>query len=526
MALIAITKALNQYESDADSSRRTISVVLAGLFIVNLIAMSIAAKSSYRNAPPIPNEIQGSDGDTIVTEEEIRAGKKAFQANGLMTQGSILGNGAYFGTDLTADALALKTEHMRGWYARQQGESSFEALDDAQQTVVQTQVEHDLNNVVFDPDGSTAQYSSAEADAHRRIRHQYVNRYYEGDPERGIPSRFVGTKTQARRIADFALWTAWISHTNRPDSDHSYTNDWPYVPASGNRPTSQSLLWSSMSVIVLVAGGGIAVWTHRSLDFGEPNTDTETVDIPTPDEISVSSAQRAAARYIPVAGALFTIQTLIGGFIAHYHVERTGFYGLFDAIGIDIVSLLPFTVARSWHVNLGVLWITTLWLAGGLFLPGLFTDREPRFQAEGVTVLLGAIVVATVGAFVGVWLGIQGVFDPLSDSNLWWWLGNEGLEYLETGRLWKVLLLVGFIGWTGLVVRAAGPLIRHESPSGLGHLLAYAGGSIGLLFAASMLYTPETNLAVTEFWRWWIVHMWVEGAFEFFMVTVVSIALV
>jgi nitric oxide reductase subunit B len=515
----AIERTLDHYESD-DTDQNSGSRALGALFIANLVAMGLGAWVSRRNAPPIPERIEDSDGEPLVTGEQIRAGKKAFQATGLMNQGSILGNGAYFGTDLTADALELKATWMRHYYARERGASSFENLDDDRQVAVRARVETELDEA----SGPTAQYSPAETEAHRHIRQQYVDRYYEGDADRGIPSRFVDTKTQARRIADFALWTAWIAHADRPGANHSYTNDWPYVPAAGNRPTSQSLLWSSVSVILLVAGGGIAVWAHQTLDLAEPAT--EKIDVPRPDDLSITPSQRATARYIPVAGILFSVQTLLGALLAHYHVERTGFFGLFEAIGVDIVSLVPFTAARTWHLNLAILWITTLWLAGGLFLPGLLTDHEPRFQAQGITALLGAIVVATIGAFVGVWLGIQGVFDPLSESDLWWWIGNEGLEYLEVGRLWKLLLLVGFVGWTGLVVRGVAPLLQRESRSGIGHLLVYAGGSIALLFGASMLYTPETNLAVTEFWRWWVVHMWVEGAFEFFMVAVVSIALV
>jgi nitric oxide reductase subunit B len=542
--LNALKTALNQYEPDSDDCRETASIVstaikrtldhyesddtdqnsgsraLGALFIANLVAMGLGAWVSRRNAPPIPEQIEDSDGEPLVTGEQIRAGKKAFQATGLMNQGSILGNGAYFGTDLTADALELKARWMRHYYARERGASSFENLDDDGQVAVRARVKTELDEA----SGPTAQYSPAEVDAHRHIRQQYVDRYYEGDADRGIPSRFVDTKVQARRIADFALWTAWIAHADRPGANHSYTNDWPYVPGAGNRPTSQSLLWSSVSVILLVAGGGIAVWAHQALDLAEPAT--EKIDVPTPDNLSITPSQRATARYVPVAGILFSVQTLLGALLAHYHVERTGFFGFFEAVDVDIVSLIPFTAARTWHLNLAILWITTLWLAGGLFLPGLLTDHEPRFQAQAITALLGALVVATVGAFVGVWLGIQGVFDPLSESDLWWWLGNEGLEYLEVGRLWKLLLLVGFVGWTGLVVRGVAPLLQRESRSGIGHLLVYAGGSIALLFGASMLYTPETNLAVTEFWRWWVVHMWVEGVFEFFMVAVVSIALV
>lgn len=540
MALTTIKWALNRYgrqtsdsgysvsitdggsEKSASSGPRwTIKRALQALFVANLIAMGLGAITSYRNAPPIPETIHGPDDELIVTDDAVRAGKKVFQSAGLMNHGSILGNGGYFGVDLTADALALKTDAMRDFYANERAVKSFDELDDEEQTAVAARVQRELDAT----SGPDAEYSAAEAHAHRQVRQEYVERYHEGDLDRGIPANFLDSTEQARRLADFALWTAWIAHADRPGSDHSYTNDWPYAPASGNRPPTQSLIWSAVSVILLVAGGGAGVWAYQAIDLAEPITGS--ISVPAPDDVSVTPAQRAAARYVPVAGGLFAVQTLIGGLLAHYHVERTGFYGIFETLGIDIVSKVPFAAGRTWHVNLAVLWISTLWLGGGLFLPGLFADRDPPFQAAGVTGLLGALVIATVGAFVGVWLGIQGHFDPLSGEK-WWWFGNEGLEYLEAGRLWKLMLLAGFAGWTGLVARGvkASSLFKKESRSGLGHLLVYAGGSIALLFGASMLYRPETNLAVTEFWRWWVVHMWVEGAFEFFMIAVVSVALV
>ncbi|WP_226481996.1 nitric-oxide reductase large subunit [Natrinema amylolyticum] len=496
------------------------SRALVALFVANLIAMGVGAWLSRERAPPIPDEIRGPDGDVVVTNDHVRLGKKLFQANGLMNLGSILGNGSYFGVDLTADALELKAEFMREYYARQRGEDSFEALDDDERAAVADRVERELDADA--PAGPVARYSAAEAYAHRRIRERYVDRYYRGSPERGIPSEFVGSADHAERIADFACWTAWLAHTDRPGSDHSYTNDWPYVPGTGNRPTGQVLVWSTISVVLLIAGGGVGVWAYHAFDFAEPTTDV--VDVPTPDAVSITPTQYAAAWYVPVAGALFVAQTLVGALLAHYYVERTGFYGIEEVLGIDVVSLLPFSVGRAWHVNLGILWITTLWLGGGLFLPGLFSDRDPPRQAAGATALLGVLVLATLGAFAGVWLGTRGAFGSPEDGERWWWLGSEGLEYLEVGRVWKLGLLGGFAGWTWLVLRGVRQL--DEPATGLGHFMTYAGGSIALMFAASMLYTPETNMAVTEFWRWWVVHMWVEGVFEFFVTAVISAAMV
>ncbi|WP_394345817.1 nitric-oxide reductase large subunit [Halegenticoccus tardaugens] len=496
------------------------SKALVGLFVANLVAMSVGAWLSRSHAPPIPEEIQGPDGDLLVTATEIKQGKKTFQANGLMNHGSVLGNGSYFGSDLTADALSAKVDHMREYYADERGANSFNDLDTDEQAIVAQRVEDELNSEIESE--AVVTYSAVEAYAHRQLRAEYVDRYYHGRPEHGIPDGTVESPEQAERLADFAAWTAWFAHTNRPGSEHSFTNDWPYTPGSGNRPTGQVLGWSTISLMLLIAGGGLGVWAYHSLDFAE--SVTEAVDVPHPDSVATTPTQHVAAWYVPVAGMLFLAQVFAGAMLAHYYVERDDIYGIGERFDIDVLSVLPFSVVRTYHVNLGVLWITLLWLAGGLFLPGLFSDSDPAGQSTGAAVLLVALVVTTVGAFTGAWLGIQGKLGSPEDGDRWWLLGAEGLEYLETGRIWKMLLLAGLIGWSGLVLRGARRV--DESPVGLGHFMTYAGGSIALLFGASMLYTPETNLAVTEFWRWWVVHMWVEGVFEFFVTAVTAIALV
>jgi nitric oxide reductase subunit B len=99
--------------------RKTIAKALAAVFVVNLVVMGAGAWLAYQEAPPIPEEVVGPDGEPVATGEEIRDGKRAFQQYGLMNHGSILGNGAYYGVDYTADALELKVEHMREYYARE-----------------------------------------------------------------------------------------------------------------------------------------------------------------------------------------------------------------------------------------------------------------------------------------------------------------------------------------------------------------------------------------------------------------------
>ena len=497
--------------------RATIAKIIAVVFVFNLIVMGGGAWLAYQSAPPIPDEVVGPDGDTIVTGQEIRDGKKAFQRDGLMNHGSILGNGAYYGQDYTADTLDLKVQHMRDYYAQERHGSAYDALESDEQAAVADVVERDLDG---EYGGGPIEYSAAEAYAHEQVRQEYVERYHEGDHERGVPVDMIDSEEEARQFADFALWTAWFSHTDRPGGDHSYTNDWPFQPGAGNDATAAAMTWSVIAMVLLVAGAGFGVWLYKSISLPEPSA--KGISVPEPGDVKVFPSQRAALRFVPVAAGLFLAQVLLGGLLAHFYIERAGFFGIEEIFGVHILQLLPFAIAKTWHIDLGILWIAATWLGAGLFLPPLLTGHEPDRQSTYVNGLLAAIVVVVVGGLGGIWLGSKGYID----GSLWWILGNEGLEYLEVGKLWQFGILAGFLIWAVLSVRGLKPLLDREPSYGLAHMILYAGGSIALLFTAGFLFTPDTNIAVTEFWRWWVVHMWVEGAFEFFIVAIIGLTLV
>ncbi|WP_049928605.1 nitric-oxide reductase large subunit [Halopiger goleimassiliensis] len=500
-------------------TRKQLATFLAAIFVVNLVVMTGGAWLSYENEPEIPETVVGPDGEPVATADDVRDGKTVFQENGLMNQGSMLGRGSYYDVDYTADTLESKTEYMRDYYAQEEHETAYEGLDASEQAAIDAQVRQELQSSEY-TDGDRVEYSGAEAYAHEQVRQEYVERYHEGDRERGIQEGLIPTAAEAERFADFALWTAWISHTERPDSEASFTNDFPYSPAAGNDAGGPVMTWSVVSMVLLVAGAGVAIWLYRAIEIPEP--DAEGVSIPHPNEIDLTPSQLLSTRFVLIGALLFVLQTFLGGLLAHYYVERDGFFGLQELVGIDVLEYLPWTIARTWHVDLGILWISTMWLGVGLFLAPLLTGREPRRQALYIKGLIGALLVVAVGGLVGIWLGVNNVFD----GQLWWLLGNEGLEYLEIGRLWQAGLLVGFLGWIALVARGFKPLLDREPRYGLAHMIVYAGGSIGLLFMAGFLYTPETNFVTTEFWRWWVVHMWVEGVFEFFILVVIALTLV
>lgn len=499
-------------------TRKTIAKVIVAAFLLNLVVMGAGAWFAYQEAPPIPEEVVGPDGETVVTGAEVQDGKEAFQQYGLMNHGSILGNGAYYGEDYTAETLELKTQHMREYYADAEYGAAYGDLASGEQSRIDAIVRDELDQ--SHDGGDVVEYSAAELYAHEQVRETYVERYHEGDHDRGVPVEMIGSEEGAQNFADFALWTAWFSHTDRPNADHSYTNEWPYAPGAGNDATGSAMIWSVIAMVLLVGAAGAAILLYKSVKLPEPSS--EGISVPEPGDVSVFPSQRAALRFIPIAAGLFFAQVLLGGLLAHFYIERAGFFGIEQVFGIHILQLLPFSIAKTWHIDLGILWIASTWLGAGLFLPPLLTGHEPKRQGTYVSVLLGALVVVVVGGMGGIWLGANGYLP----GELWWLLGNEGLEYLEVGKVWQAGLLAGFILWAILAIRGLKPLLDREPVYGLAHMILYAGGSITLLFVAGFMFTPSTNIAVTEFWRWWVVHMWVEGAFEFFIVAIIGLTLV
>jgi nitric oxide reductase subunit B len=226
-------------------------------------------------------------------------------------------------------------------------------------------------------------------------------------------------------------------------------------------------------------------------------------------------SQRATLKYFWVVSALILVQILMGVVTAHYGVEGGGFYG------IKLANILPYSVTRTWHVQVGIFWIATAWLAAGLFIGPLVSGYEPKFQRLGVHVLFGALLVVVAGSLAGEWMSIQ---NKLSDANSFLW-GHQGYEYVDLGRAWQILLFVGLLIWLFLVVRSIRPALKNGGGGEQRQLLwlfIMSAAAIGLFYAAGLSWGQHTHLSLVEYWRWWVVHLWVEGFFEVFATTVIA----
>ncbi|BDU74797.1 nitric-oxide reductase large subunit [Mesoterricola silvestris] len=469
-------------------------LILLLVLIASFGVLGIGGRQIALNAPPIPASVVGPDGRELVGAGQILDGQKSYLGHGGQHIGSIWGHGAYLAPDWTAKAL-------HRWAELTLAQAKASGLSDAEARA-RTQAAFQSNSF---QDG-TLTLDAPRAAAYAATREELARTVFGGDRDAAIPARWIPSMEEGERVADFFLWTAWTAAARRPGEDVSYTQNWPQESLVGNQITPISHLWSILSIVLLILGVGLMVWFQASQkEEAFPAPQPMTPEPATP-------SQRWSAIYFAVAMALFMVQILMGVFTAHYAVESNSLYG------IDLSRILPYAATRTWHLQLAVFWIATCWLATGLYLGPKLAGREPKGQYLGVAGLLVALVVVVVGALTG---SQQAILGRLSGSFM---LGHQGYEYVELGRLWQILLTVGMVGWLVLVVRAIRPALAAEKGSlGLLKLFLLAAVAIPLFYSAGFMYNRETHLALAEYWRWWVVHLWVEGFFEVFATVAIAL---
>ena len=101
---------------------------------------------------------------------------------------------------------------------------------------------------------------------------------------------------------------------------------------------------------------------------------------------------------------------------------------------------IPYSWAKTWHLQLAIFWIATTWVASSIYLAPIVGGIEPKRQGWLGQGLLAAVLLVAVGSLAGE---VVGIFGRLGD--LWFWFGPQGWEYLELGRFWQILLFVGLL---------------------------------------------------------------------------------
>ena len=486
----------------------------AVLLFVIVAAFSVlifgGAKIS-EHKPPIPARMVSPTGEVLLTAEDVALGQRQYLSRGGQQTGSIWGHGAYLAPDWSADALhrtALATAGLAAGRAPADAarftQADLEALSPAERGRVEALVRAELRQNRYDPTTDTVTLSPGQAAALPALAAYYTRLFHEGSDAMSIPPGFVEDPGDARAMTAFFFWTAWAAGTNRPGETFSYTANFPYDPLAGNVPLPSALVWSIISVVLLILGTAAAIFFYvrgRDKDAHAPAALAPLAEPkPTP-------SQRAVLPFFVVAIALFLLQSVLGSVTGHFAVEGNRLFG------VEVGKILPYAATRGWHLQLAVYWIATCWLATGLFIGPAVSGHEPKGQKALVWTLLVALVVVVVGSLVGTYLGVQG---KLSGPN-GWLVGHQGYEYIELGRVWQIALIGGMLLWLALVYRAVKPaLAKEQDKGGLTHLLLYASVSIPVFYSVGLMYSPGTHIAVADYWRWWVVHLWVENFFEVF----------
>jgi nitric oxide reductase subunit B len=199
--------------------------------------------------------------------------------------------------------------------------------------------------------------------------------------------------------------------------------------------------------------------------------------------------------------------------VAHYRADPGSFYGF------QLESIFPSNLMRTWHLQMAIFWIATAYVAAALFLGRSLRTDEPRWLAGWTHVLFAAFALVIGGSLLGEWLGISQLL-----GRWWFWLGDQGWEYLELGRLWQYLLVAGLFVWFGLLWVLVRPhTLAKPAVKPIIQMFLIAALAIPVFYVPALFYGAKTNFTVVDTWRFWIIHLWVEGFFEFFATTVVAL---
>lgn len=499
-------------------STKKLWIALAIVLVVSFLILGLFGIEVYRKAPPIPLKVV-TDNQLLMTQEKILFGQQVWQSIGGQQVGSIWGHGAYQAPDWSADWLHRELLALLDLYAQDDFETSYDALPAEQQAGLQARLQREIRTNHYNTETGVLTLSPQRAQAIAQTADHYIKlfsddaQYDDLRESYAIQSNPIPDATRREALTSFFFWTSWSCATNRPGTEVTYTNNWPHEPLIGNRPTAANILWSLISVVLLILGIGALV-VYKAFCDREDEAPAPAASDPL-DQFQLTPSMKALTKYGFTILALFGLQVVMGAITAHYSVEGQDFYGF------PLAEFLPYAASRTMHIQLAMFWIATAFMTAGLFFAPMIGGREPRYQRLGVNVLFGALVVVVVGSLAGEWLSIQQKFADLDYS---YWFGHQGYEYVELGRVWQIGLFVGLVLWLFLMLRALWPALHMGGE--MKHLvILFTGASIaiGIFYGAGFFYGSKTHISIMEFWRWWVIHLWVEGFFEVFATAILAI---
>lgn len=496
-----------------DPVSRKLKWILLFVVMACFIVMFWATSHTYKHIPPIPDKVIAANGKILFTGDAIFKGKKGFQEADLIDWGGLYGMGSMFGPDYTAANLVALAKETENNLAKEATNKEFDQLPADQQARIRQQMQTMLHAI--DLTKSEIMLAPALSQAVMTVQANLMKELTTDNFVAGYSqAKALQIGDKAKNTAAFIIYTAFTTVGHRPGSDISWTQNWPYEPIAGNAPTNLTFIWTWAGYCLAFVGFGLVIVINRLWLSDADNGPMDRVMV---GFSSLTTSQKKLWKYFLFVVVMFLIQILVGSIMAHYYSERSSFYG------IPVGKFLPFNFLRSIHLQAPIVWIAFSWIGSGLFLGPIISGKEAKFQGVLVDLLFYASVVLVAGVVIGNYLGIMGYM-----PNLWFWFGNQGNSYLEMGRAWQYIFFVALLMWSWLICRSFWPS-RHLMTQTfrsfltgnirLEHLFWFSTLDIALLYVFGMIPFFEVGKSYTidDFWRWWVVHLWVEEAFEFFV---------
>ncbi len=506
-----------EIQRDKDPVSNVLKWLLLAVAIITFAALGWTTVVTYKEAPPFPDRFVSDGGTVLMSATDIQAGKAGFQKADLMDYGSLYGTGSYFGEDYTAQNLARLATLTEDNIAKAEHGKPLTSLAPEQQAGVKVAMQVELQGV--DLSKQVAVIPDALAGAITVLQGRITGELLRHDFAKGWTKAYSLDEQSARQTAAFLIYSSLTTVARRPGTQTSWTQNWPFEPLVGNTPTTSTFQWTWMSFcFTFFAFGAVLFIYERYLN----DPDDASMDPVLASFRPLTASQRRVGKYFLVVAALLLLQILVGAIMAHYYTDRTSFYG------IKIDQYLPFNFLRDVHIQTPIVWIGLSWIGAALFLAPAISGREAKGQGILVDCLFWVTLLIVAGAFVGNYLGIM---DYIKEG--WFWFGNQGLSYIQLGRFWQIGFFAGLIIWSVLVFRALWPTrdtlwnATREFWSGrirLEHLLWASTVNIAVLYAFGMIPLTgiEKSFTISDFWRWWVVHLWVEQSFEFFAAAITA----
>jgi len=487
-------------------------IAFSSVVILSFIALIWVGTEVYQKQPPIPKTVIIKEtGETVFTKEDIQIGQNVWESIGGMEVGSIWGHGSYVAPDWSADWIHKEAIFLLDTWAKKDFNTSYESLDVEPKAALKARLIKTIKTNTYNPLDESITITKDRYDAIVENSKHYADIFSNGHEKYAIPEGALVNVEKLEQLNAFLFWTSWAASTNRPEKDYTYTSNWPHEPLIGNTITPDSQMWSGFSVVLLILFIGILTYYYlRKHEKGDAIVHPKEDPL---DTLILTKSQKSVLKYFIVISLLIALQVVLGAVTVHYTVEGQAFFGM------DLSSILPYSITRTWHTQLAVFWIAATWLATGLFLAPMISGKEMKFQVFGINFLFGALLVIVLGSLVGEWLGVH----QFLDLTINFFFGHQGYEYMDLGRFWQIFLAIGLVLWVLMVGRhVVFAIKKNDDSKHLLIILLISVIAIGMFFFSGLMYGENSSLPVINYWRWWLVHLWVEGFFEVFATVIIA----